>query len=243
MTIKLMIKSITGIAVAAVVALSACSSDKGESTATDESAVTSSAAEAEANISDENVSDENGSDEAYTAVTFRSEGDRLIVTGAIDGTTLERFREARKAHPDATVLVLQNIPGSIDDDANLVFSRAVHDAGMTTLVPANGMVASGGTDLFVAGKERILEEGACVGVHSWGDGVEEGDKASRDHPLHQQYLDFYDALQIPQEFYWFTLEAAPASGIHWMTAAETAQYKMTTREVKQLSQGAACDDR
>ncbi len=182
-------------------------------------------------------------EEDYTPVSFKADGNRLIATGAIDGTTLGRFREAQKAHPDAKVLVLQNIGGSVDDDANLIFSRAVRDAGFTTIVPADGMVASGGTDLFLAGTERIMEDGACVGVHSWGDGVEEGDSVPRSHPIHQQYLDYYDVMGIPQAFYWFTLDAAPASDVHWMTAAETAQYQMTTRPVGRLSQGAACDER
>ncbi len=182
-------------------------------------------------------------EEDYTSVSFKADGNRLIATGAIDGTTLERFREAQKAHPNAKVLVLQNIGGSVDDDANLIFSRAVRAAGFTTIVPADGMVASGGTDLFLAGKERILEDGACVGVHSWGGEFEDGADVPRNDPQHQQYLDYYDTMGTPQDFYWYTLEAAPATGIHWMTAAETAQYQMTTRPVTRLSQGAACEER
>lgn len=182
-------------------------------------------------------------EEDYTPVSFRADGNRLIATGAIDGTTMDRFLEAREANPNASVLVLQNIPGSVDDDANLIFSRAVREAGFTTIVPSNGMVASGGTDLFLAGKDRILEDGACVGVHSWGDGETEGDKVPRDHPQHQAYFDYYDAIGIDRAFYWFTLEAAPASGIHWMTSAEANQYGMTTARLGQLRQGTACDAR
>lgn len=179
----------------------------------------------------------------YTAVNFRADGNRLIATGAIDGTTMGRFMEAREANPNASVLVLQNIPGSVDDEANLVFSRAVRQAGFTTIVPSDGMVASGGTDLFLAGKKRILENGACVGVHSWGDGETEGGKVPRDHPQHQAYLDYYDAIGTDRAFYWFTLEAAPASRVHWMTTAEANQYSMTTAPLGQLGQGAACDAR
>lgn len=179
----------------------------------------------------------------YTAVSFQAEGNRLIATGVIDATTMERFKEARAANPEANILVLQNIPGSVDDEANLVFSRAVRESGFTTLVPSDGMVASGGTDLFLAGKERILEEAACVGVHSWAAGEQEGSNLPRDHPEHQIYLDYYDSIGIDRAFYWFTLEAAPAAGNHWVTTAEANQYGMTTTSSGQLGQGAACDAR
>ncbi len=179
----------------------------------------------------------------YSPVSFRAEGNRLIATGTIDGTTMERFVQARRAHPNARILVLQNIPGSADDDANLAFSRYIHKAGFTTIVPSDGMVASGGTDLFLAGKTRILEKGACVGVHSWGDGVKEGDKVPRDDPQHQVYFDYYDTIGIERAFYWFTLEAAPAADIHWMSTAEAVRFHMTTQPPGALAQGESCEQR
>lgn len=181
--------------------------------------------------------------QSYNAVSFRADGDRLVATGVIDATTMKRFMEARAANPNANILVLQNIPGSADDDANLLFSRAVRQAGFTTIVPSDGVVASGGTDLFLAGQKRILEDGACVGVHSWeGDG-QEGGNVARSDPAHQIYLKYYDAMGIDRAFYWFTLDAAPASGIHWMTTTEVAQYDMTTAPSGQLSQGSVCNQR
>ena len=35
-------------------------------------------------------------------------------------------------------------------------------------------------------------------------------------------------MDIPEDFYWFTLEAAPAEGMHWMTEAEMARYRVHT---------------
>lgn len=35
-------------------------------------------------------------------------------------------------------------------------------------------------------------------------------------------------MGIPSDFYWFTLEAAPAESIHWMTEEELFQYHITT---------------
>jgi hypothetical protein len=35
-------------------------------------------------------------------------------------------------------------------------------------------------------------------------------------------------MGIPADFYWYTLEAASAENIHWMTAQEIAQYDILT---------------
>ncbi len=35
-------------------------------------------------------------------------------------------------------------------------------------------------------------------------------------------------MDIPEEFYWRTLEAAPANDIHWMTETEVAEFHVRT---------------
>ncbi len=183
-------------------------------------------------------------DQSYPPMSFQADGNRLVASGVIDGTTLERFEEAQASNPQADTLVLKSAPGSVDDEANLVFGQAVRNAGFSTIVPSDGMVSSGGTDLFLAGRERILESGACVGVHSWSAGSTEGKDVPRDDPEHKKYLDYYRAMGIAGEFYWFTLEAASAEGMHWMTAAEVDRFMMMTQPVDRLTQGTAvCDQR
>ena len=105
------------------------------------------------------------------------------------------------------------------------------------------MVASGGTDLFLAGAKRILEPGACVGVHSWSDGFRDGQDAPKDAPIHQEYLDFYKAIGIDGAFYWYTLDVASADEMHWMSASEAKSFAMTTKPTKRLSTGEDCDFR
>ncbi|WP_371170709.1 alpha/beta hydrolase [Aliiroseovarius sp. 2305UL8-7] len=179
----------------------------------------------------------------YSSMDFHVEGDRIIANGVIDGGTLKRFMDVAGDNPHARTLVLQSVGGSVDDEANLIFSQAIHDAGFTTIVPSNGMVASGGTDLFLAGQRRILEPGACVGVHSWSGGNVEGKDVPRDNPEHQKYLRYYDAVGIDRDFYWYTLDAASAEDIHWMTADEANRYGMATQSATQLARGDVCDDR
>jgi len=45
------------------------------------------------------------------------------------------------------------------------------------------------------------------------------------------YIEYYISVGFTQkeanDFYYFTLNAAPAEGIHWMTDEEIIQYKVT----------------
>ena len=104
----------------------------------------------------------------------------------------------------------------------------LRQANYATYLPAGGLVASGGTDLLLAGVPRIVERGTTIGVHSWSDGAAIGDTIARDAEDHRAYLDYYRVLAIDQEFYWFTLQAAPADGMHWMTDSEMAKYSVYT---------------
>lgn len=181
--------------------------------------------------------------ERYTPVSFVAQGDQIIATGTIDHTTLDAFEEVIAQNPQAKTLVLQQIEGSVDDDANVIFSRVVHENGMTTVVPSDGLVASGGTDLFLAGNTRVLQPGACVGVHSWSGGGLVATELPEDDPEHDRYLDYFEDIGVDEDFYWFTLESAPADDMHWMTAAEANRFDMTSRAASRLSSAAVCDER
>lgn len=169
------------------------------------------------------------SSDDYTPASFDVDGERAIMSGVIDGTTPERVQALINEHPEVKTIVMQEVDGSADDEANIVASRLVRKHGFNTHVPADGMIASGGVDFFLAGVERTVDTGRKLGVHSWaGDGVT-GDQVPRDDPQHHLYLDYYAEMGIPAEFYWFTLQAAPAEDIHNMTPDEIVQYQMTTR--------------
>ena len=167
----------------------------------------------------------------YDPAVFTVEEDRAMMEGVIDGTTPERVEQLIEDYPNVTTIVLQQVDGSADDEANLVASRIVRQHGFATHVPADGEIASGGVDFFLAGRTRTVEDGARLGVHSWAAGFgETGADLPKDDPQHQLYLDYYEEMGSPADFYWFTLEAAPAECIHWMTASEIAQYGMVTSE-------------
>jgi len=165
-------------------------------------------------------------------VSVTQQGDTLDVVGVIDGGTVSTIREAVEAAPEVTTLRLINIPGSSDDEASLnALAAFIKQKNLAIIVPSEGMVASGGTDMAVMSTNRTIEQGACVGVHSWAAGGIFGFEAASEMPRsaeeHTLYLDFYKTVDVPAEFYWFTLDAASPANIHWMSPAEINQFNLS----------------
>lgn len=161
---------------------------------------------------------------------FTVEEDLAMMKGVINSGTPAEVLRLIHEHPKVRTIVMVNVPGSIDDEANLRAARYVRKFGFKTIIRSNGSVASGGTDFFLAGDQRIVEEGGKLGIHSWGGPGYQGKDVPRDDPQHQLYLKYYDEMGIPGEFYWRTLEAAPANDIHWMTEEEIKEYRVRNPE-------------
>lgn len=182
-------------------------------------------------------------DSGHSTLEFSIRDNRIIASGEIDGNALTDFMDIIDTTPGIDALVLQNIGGSVDDDANLEFGRQVRDLGLATIVPSDGLVASGGTDLFLAGIRRTLEPGACVGVHAWAAEEFTATDLPRSDPLHVPYLEYYAELGITPDFYWFTRDAAPAERIHWMNADEAARFAISTDWASTLGTPRVCEMR
>ena len=164
------------------------------------------------------------------AVTSR--GDTLEVRGVIDAETLATLKTAQSQAPDIRTLSLVNVPGSVDDNTSLtVLAAYVRGNNFSTVVPANGMVASGGTDMALMGTPRIIEDGACIGVHSWASETlfrtKAGSGVPRADPQHRLYLDFYNSVGVPEAFYWYTLEVAGPDDIHWMSPSDINRFGLS----------------
>ncbi|MGB1009643.1 MAG: hypothetical protein ACPGVP_07965 [Thiolinea sp.] len=174
-------------------------------------------------------SDTADGEDDYEPVSFTVDGTKAIMQGTIDSRLKSTLEEMLDNNPAVTTIEMHDVPGSADDDANLVASRIIRTRGINTHVPADGIIASGGVDFYLAGLQRTLVDGAKIGVHSWADG---DGRAGSDYPAndpeHKKYLDYYTEMGIPLEFYWFTLTAAPPEEIHNMTAAEITRYGVTT---------------
>ncbi|MEM7368184.1 MAG: EF-hand domain-containing protein [Bacteroidota bacterium] len=161
-----------------------------------------------------------------TPIQFSVSGKTAFMKGVITAALPTKVLQLFFDHPEVDTIEMITVPGSIDDEANLRAALYVNKMGLTTKLNARSVVASGGTDFFLCGKKRIVEVGAKLGVHSWGGGAVPAIEVPKDDPVHEKYLDFYKKVGVPIEFYWYTLEAAPAEEIHMMTPAEMEIYKV-----------------
>ncbi|MCT4612139.1 MAG: hypothetical protein N4A47_02065 [Clostridia bacterium] len=169
----------------------------------------------------------------YEQVTFEVSGESAIMRGVIDSSAIDSFDELMSENPELKNIIMEDVMGSADDDANLILSRKVREKGLNTYLPKDGQIASGGTDFFCAGVKRTIEEGAVIGVHSWAtDEINDASELSKDDEGHKPYLSYYDEMGIPKEFYWFTINAAPGTDMHNMTIEEIEKYNIATEIVK-----------
>ncbi|MCF6306955.1 MAG: hypothetical protein L3J09_03265 [Flavobacteriaceae bacterium] len=93
-------------------------------------------------------------------------------------------------------------------------------------------IASGGVDLFCAGKKRIME----IGIHSWccvNDLTAQ--ELPKDYPVHKYQLEYFimalDAEKGP-DFYFRTSEAAPFDNVHYMSDEKIKEWKLATEFIK-----------
>jgi len=98
---------------------------------------------------------------------FRVEDNKLHMPGLINSYTQEQLKDIFGEHPEIDTIVLGQMPGSIDDGANLEEAAWVAARGVNTYLPREGSIASGAPNFFLVGKSRVVEEGAVVSVHSW----------------------------------------------------------------------------
>lgn len=179
-------------------------------------------------------------------------GDRFIATGTLVPETGNHIEYVRRQNTNIRVMVLLNVPGSDDENDYLDAARRLRQDGFTTIVPANGLVASGGTDFFLAGTRRIIEPGACIGVHSWeevGPPKYEARSVPRDSEEHADWLEYFEDIGVSADFYWFTIYAASATQMHWMSPAEINRFGMSSIPVAEgdgetnAQRAARCENR
>lgn len=160
---------------------------------------------------------------------FSVTGTTALMSGLIVADTPTVLSDLIAEHPEVDTIVLINVVGSLDTEATFVAGRMLRQHGLNTHVPTNGVIASGGTDLFISGTLRTIEFGAQIGVHSWetdGDNGQPiiGRDLPDDHPFHQFFINYYREMGLPDTFYRFAIRAAGPKSIHWMTQTELRQF-------------------
>ncbi len=123
-------------------------------------------------------------------------------------------------------IILNQIPGSMNDEWNVKTCLLINKRHIETYLKSKSIIASGGVDLFISGTKRTIEKGAIIGVHSWSDGKKDGSEYPNDSKEHDLFIDFFNQIEVDTSFYWFTLKAAPAKDIYWMTAHDIEKYRL-----------------
>ncbi len=156
-----------------------------------------------------------------------------IMNGVIRSNTPTHWDNFITAYPSTNNLIMKNCPGSEDDEANLVASRKIRNNNINIHLPSDAEIASGAVDMFLAGVQRTRDAGSKIGVHSWSDGNNDATAFPVGHAYHLPYIEYYQEMGFSQAdaeaFYYFTINAATASDIHWMTDEEISQYKLLTQ--------------
>lgn len=173
----------------------------------------------------------------FPITDFKIIGNTLLMNDLITSKTPAQIYDIFKEHPNIDTIEMGQVGGSIDDDANLEISTWLSHKNLTTKVNRYSSIASGGVDFFLAGTNRIVVDGARIGVHSWSSS--NGDRASdlpRDHESHQAYIKYYKNVGFSsteaEDFYFFTITAAPANDIYFMKNHEIIDYKVATSSIR-----------
>lgn len=160
-------------------------------------------------------------------------GDEAFLSGDLGTETYAQIKDLIENHPNVKTLVLTSISGSVNDAVNMHTGRLVHEAKLNTKVLADSDIASGAVDLFCAGENRIVEQGAKIGIHSWCcvndlTAIE----LPKDHPAHKDQINYFTMIMGAENgpaFYFHTLEAAPFDGVHWMSDEDIQKWKVSTQ--------------
>ncbi|MDX1270871.1 hypothetical protein [Bizionia paragorgiae] len=162
-----------------------------------------------------------------------SDNSTIEMDGTIGSYSLSNFNSLKKAFPDVSKINIRNCDGSSDDEINLQLSARIHREGINTHVMDNGEISSGGVDFFIAGVQRSKGNNTKIGVHSWSSEEDTATDFPEGHRYHLPYIKYYVSVgftqQQAEDFYYFTINAAPADAIHWMTEDELFKYNILTR--------------
>ncbi len=167
---------------------------------------------------------------------LKPHGTFAVAYGVIDASTPGEVQNLIDNNPTVTTIIMYACPGSANDEANLQAAQLIYNYGYKMYLPLNGFIASGGTDMFLAGSTRVIEvTPEAVGVHSWAEDAN-GNVTATDYPVghanHQPYIDYYMNIGFSQAeaeaFYYFTINSSPFTSVHWMTQAELDLYKVRT---------------
>ena len=177
--------------------------------------------------------DSTNPDKQFGIFTVLEDNTTVEMNGTIGSSSLINFNKLENTFPNINNINIKNCDGSSDDYVNLKLSAKVYQEGINIHLMDNGEIASGGVDFFIAGIQRTKGSNTKIGVHSWAGENETATDFPVGHENHLPYINYYVSVGFTQkqaeDFYYFTIDAAPAESIHWMTESEITQYNLITK--------------
>lgn len=153
------------------------------------------------------------------------------MNGFIFTTAEDCFNQMTDEYPNLKLIILENCPGSWDEDVNRIISKKLRNLGIHTHIAENGVIESGAVGFFLSGINRTMDTSAIIGVHSWT--TEQGVEAyllPPNDPAHDPFIQHYVNIGFPsqeaEDFYFFTIHASPSTSIYYMSDTEIAHYKL-----------------
>lgn len=118
------------------------------------------------------------------------------------------------------------IPDSANDEYNVKTCLEINRIRINTELLSHSVIESGGVALFISGNKRTIAKSSKIGVHAWKGLIKKANDYPRDHEEHKIFLDFFEEVKMDTAFYWFTIRAAHAKGMHYMIKEEIEIYRL-----------------
>ena len=172
----------------------------------------------------------------------RSQPDAIYLSGPISSEAILDLRRARRAYPDAHILVL-NSPGGLIS-TGLAIADEIHEAGFSTVIPSWAGCYSACSFLFFAGVERLAV--GELGVHQFTGDQPDFDMAQRTVADVLEILARFDTPQTvislmlrtpPEDMYVFTTAEIEEYGINRGFAQGATAYEAAGDTLPQLASG------
>lgn len=162
------------------------------------------------------------------SATFTVQGNTAVMRGMIDRSTSNAIIDLMSENDQVRTIVMQRVTGSTGYRELRDAARLIRDYRLTVHVPDGGYVAPAAIDFFIAGWKRSAGAGANIAVGSWFDGDNYGVDLPRHNSLHYGYLTWLRENGIPEDYYWFSLTAAPKGEERPLTRDELIRFRLVT---------------
>lgn len=168
------------------------------------------------------------SEEKYRVpVWFELNEDRTLANmyGQIGEDIYTKVRELIMRNPNLDTIKLIYVPGSHHDINNHKAGRLIRTSWINTYIPSYWFIASGGTDILMAGNNRKIGKGAQIWVHAWTSSAYPEPRNLRDNDAaHNEYISYFTDMWVSEDLYRWTLDNTRPGTIHRMTQEEIQEY-------------------